>query len=125
MLTFICHSRCTTCRRARNFLDARGIEYVIRDISAENPSRTELEKWLGISGRDVKKAFNTSGQQYRALGLKDRLKEMSAEEALELLATDGMLVRRPVLVGESFVLFGFKEAEWISALEEQTPENRT
>ena len=125
MLTFICHSRCTTCRRARDFLDARGIEYVIRDIAAENPSRTELEKWLGKSGRDVKKAFNTSGQQYRALGLKDRLKEMSAEAALELLATDGMLVKRPVLVGDGFALFGFKEAEWISALEEQTPENRT
>ena len=125
MLTFICHSRCTTCRRARDFLDARGIEYVIRDIAAENPSRTELEKWLGMSGRDVKKAFNTSGQQYRALGLKDRLKEMSAEAALELLATDGMLVKRPVLVGDGFALFGFKEAEWISALEEQTPENRT
>lgn len=118
MLTFICHPRCTTCRSARDFLDARGIKYVVRDITVENPGRAELEKWLGMSGRDVKKAFNTSGMQYRALGLKDRLKEMSVDEALELLATDGMLVKRPVLVGDEFVLFGFKEAEWISALGE-------
>lgn len=118
MLTFICHPRCTTCRRARDFLDARGIAYEVRDITVDNPSRAELESWLGISGRDVKKAFNTSGQQYRALGIKDRLKEMSVDGALELLATDGMLVKRPVLVGGGFVLFGFKEAEWISALGE-------
>lgn len=117
MLTFICHPRCTTCKRARDFLDARGIEYEARDITAENPSRAELEKWLGMGGRDVKKVFNTSGLQYRALGLKDRLKEMSVDEALELLASDGMLVKRPVLVGGEFALFGFKEAEWISALE--------
>lgn len=117
MLTFICHPRCTTCKRARDFLDARGIEYETRDITVENPSRGELEKWLGMGSRDVKKAFNTSGLQYRALGLKDRLKEMSVDEALELLASDGMLVKRPVLVGDGFVLFGFKEAEWISALE--------
>lgn len=99
------------------FSERPGIEYEARDITVVNPSRAELEKWLGMSGRDVKKAFNTSGLQYRALGLKDRLKEMSAEEALELLATDGMLVKRPVLVGDGFALFGFKEAEWIAALE--------
>ena len=116
MLTFICHPRCTTCKKARDFLDARGIEYSVRDIVAENPARDELEKWLEVSGRDIKKAFNTSGIQYRALNLKERLKEMSADEALELLATDGMLVKRPVLVGDDFVLFGFKEAEWAEKL---------
>ena len=84
----------------------------MRDIVAENPGRDELEKWLEVSGRDIKKAFNTSGIQYRALGLKDRLNEMSTDEALDLLASDGMLVKRPVLVGEGIVLFGFREAEW-------------
>lgn len=117
MLTFICHPRCTTCKKALAFLDARGIEYAVRDITKENPTRAELESWLEISGRDIKKAFNTSGIQYRALNLKDRLAEMTREEALDLLASDGMLVKRPVLVGEGFVLFGFREPEWIKALE--------
>ena len=89
-----------------------GAEFEKRDITSDNPTRAELEKWLALSGREIKRAFNTSGIQYRALGLKDRLKDMSADEALELLASDGMLVKRPVLVGEDFVLFGFKEAEW-------------
>ena len=89
-----------------------GAEFEKRDITSDNPTRDELEKWLAVSGREIKRAFNTSGIQYRALGLKDRLKDMSAEDALELLASDGMLVKRPVLVGEDFVLFGFKEAEW-------------
>ena len=112
MLTFICHPRCTTCKKAEAFLQAKGVEYVKRDITAENPAKNELEEWLRISGRDIKKAFNTSGIQYRALGLKDRLNEMSTDEALDLLASDGMLVKRPVLIGEGFVLFGFREAEW-------------
>ena len=116
MLTFVCHPRCTTCKKAEAFLAGTGAEFEKRDITVKNPTREELEKWLEISGRDIKKAFNTSGIQYRALGLKDRLKEMSAEEALELLASDGMLVKRPVLVGDDFVLFGFKEAEWAEKL---------
>ena len=116
MLTFICHPRCTTCKKAEAFLTGVGVEYEKRDITVDNPARDELRKWLTVSGRDIKKALNTSGIQYRALGLKDRLKEMSAEEALELLASDGMLVKRPVLVGDDFVLFGFKEAEWAEKL---------
>ena len=116
MLTFVCHPRCSTCKKARAFLDAICAEYAARDITSENPTRDELEKWLAVSGRDVKKAFNTSGMQYRALGLKDKLTQMSADEALELLASDGMLVKRPVLVGDGFVLFGFKEAEWAEKL---------
>lgn len=116
MLTFICHPRCSTCKKAEAFLKAAGAEYEKRDITVDNPAREELEKWLSVSGRDVKKTFNTSGMQYRALGLKDRLAAMSADEALELLAGDGMLVKRPVLVGEGFALFGFKEAEWAEKL---------
>ena len=112
MLTFICHPRCTTCKKAEAFLRAKGVEYVKRDITAENPAKNELEEWLRISGRNIKKAFNTSGIQYRALELKDRLNEMSTDEALDLLASDGMLVKRPVLIGEGFVLFGFREADW-------------
>lgn len=117
MLTFICHPRCTTCKKAQAFLDGRGIAYEARDIVLANPSRDELAAWLGAAGRDIKKAFNTSGIQYRALGLKDMLPTMSAEAMLDLLATDGMLVKRPVLAGEGFVLFGFKEAEWAAALD--------
>ena len=116
MLTFICHPRCTTCKKAEAYLAAAGVEYAKRDITAENPTKDELAGWLALSGRDLKKAFNTSGMQYRALGLKDRLGSMSADEAIELLATDGMLVKRPVLVGDDFVLFGFKEAEWAEKL---------
>ena len=93
-----------------------GAEFEKRDITSDNPTRAELEKWLALSGREIKRAFNTSGIQYRALGMKERLKDMSADEALELLASDGMLVKRPVLVGEDFVLFGFKEAEWAENL---------
>lgn len=116
MLTFICHPRCTTCKKAQEYLDAKGVEYAVRDITSENPGRNELEKWIAVSGREIRKAFNTSGIQYRALNLKDRLKEMSEAEMLELLASDGMLVKRPVLVGDEFVLFGFKEAEWAEKL---------
>ena len=116
MLKFICHPRCTTCKKAEAYLKDAGFEFEKRDIAENNPTRDELEKWLAVSGRDIKKAFNTSGIQYRALGMKERLKDMSADEALELLASDGMLVKRPVLVGEDFVLFGFKEAEWAENL---------
>ena len=88
------------------------MQFEERDITSQNPTRDELKAWYETSGLDIRKLFNTSGIQYRALGLKDKLAEMSADEALDLLATDGMLVKRPVLVGEGFVLFGFKEAEW-------------
>ena len=116
MLTFICHLRCTTCKKALDWLDKQCIKYETRDITAQNPTREELDAWYKLRGGDIRKLFNTSGIQYRALGLKDKLGEMNAEEALDLLATDGMLVKRPVLVGDDFVLFGFKEAEWAEKL---------
>ena len=112
IMKFICHPRCTTCKKARDFLDRRGITYEERDICLENPSREELSAWLDINGGDIRKMFNTSGIKYRELKLKDRIPEMSRDEALDLLATDGMLVKRPILVGDDFVLFGFREASW-------------
>ena len=112
MLKFIAHSRCTTCKRARDFLDKNGVPYEERDISAENPTRAELEGWLEMCDQEVQRLFNTSGTKYRELKLKTRLPEMSEDEALDLLASDGMLVKRPVLVGDDFAVFGFREAEW-------------
>ena len=116
MLIFICHPGCSTCKKARQYLENNNVEYVLRDITADNPTLEELTCWLKLSGLEIKKLFNTSGLKYRALCLKDKLNGMSEEEALELLASDGMLVKRPVLVGEDFVLFGFKEAEWANKL---------
>jgi len=118
MLTFICHPRCTTCKKARDFLDNCGVEYAERDITSQNPTLDELRMWRELSGAGIRKLFNTSGIQYRALGLKEKLDSMSDEEALELLATDGMLVKRPVLVGEGFVLFGFRQSEWEAKITE-------
>ena len=112
MLTFICYSRCSTCQKAKVLLDSYHAQYEIRDIKADNPSYDELKAWLEISGLPVRKFFNTSGQQYKLLGLKDKLPSMSENECLQLLATDGMLVKRPVLVNENRVLVGFKPAEW-------------
>ncbi len=116
MLRFICHPRCTTCKKARDFLTGSGMQFEERDITSHNPTLEELKEWHELSGLDIRKLFNTSGIQYRALGLKDKLAEMTTDEALELLASDGMLVKRPVLVGEGFVFFGFKEAEWAGKL---------
>ena len=116
MLTFICHPRCTTCKKARDYLDRLGAEYELRDITFDNPTRDELKSWLETSGLEIRKLFNTSGIQYRALGLKDKIAAMSADEALDLLASDGMLVKRPVLIGDGFVLFGFREADWAKKL---------
>lgn len=112
MLTFICHPRCTTCKKAAEYLDKKGIAYIVRDITSENPDREELKRWYEKSGLNIRKLFNTSGIQYRALALKDKLASMSIDECLDLLATDGMLVKRPVLVGDDLVLFGFREADW-------------
>ncbi|MFY9494816.1 MAG: arsenate reductase family protein [Limnochordia bacterium] len=109
---FLCYSRCSTCRRARAWLDEQGVDYVSRDIVEDNPSREELEKWFTMSERPLKSFFNTSGRLYRELGLKDRLPEMSEAEQLELLATDGLLVKRPLLLGEDFTLVGFRQKEW-------------
>lgn len=112
MLKFICYPKCTTCQKAKKYLDERGAEYEMRDIKTENPSFEELKEWYILSGLPLKKFFNTSGLLYKSMALKDKLPSMSEEEMLELLATDGMLVKRPLLVGEDFVLTGFKEKDW-------------
>ncbi|MBQ7117068.1 MAG: arsenate reductase family protein [Clostridia bacterium] len=116
MLKFICYPKCTTCQKAKKWLDEKGIEYEMRDIKTENPSFEELEKWYSLSSQPLKKFFNTSGLLYKSMALKDKLPLMSENEMLSLLATDGMLVKRPLLVGEDFVLTGFKEKEWEEAL---------
>lgn len=115
-MLFLHYPKCTTCQKARAWLDARGIAYEARDIKLENPSAEELRAWQRRGGLPLKKFFNTSGLQYRALELKDKLPGMSGEEQLALLATDGMLVKRPILVGEDFVLTGFRPAEWEETL---------
>ena len=111
-MLFVEYPKCTTCQRAKKFLDDRGVSYTDRHIKEDNPTAEELRAWRQASGLPLKKFFNTSGLQYKALGLKDKLPAMSEEEQLALLATDGMLVKRPILVGDGFVLVGFREAEW-------------
>ena len=115
-MLFICYPRCTTCQKAQKWLDANGITYELRNIKEENPSADELRSWHKASGLPLKKFFNTSGLLYKELGLKDKLPTMSEDEQLALRATDGMLVKRPLRVGDSFVLAGFTEAEWESKL---------
>ncbi|MCI8812579.1 MAG: arsenate reductase family protein [Oscillibacter sp.] len=111
-MLFLHYPKCTTCQKAKAWLDAKGVAYEARDIKLENPSAEELRTWWKKSGSPLKKFFNTSGLQYRALDLKDKLPSMDEEQQLALLATDGMLVKRPILVGEDFVLTGFRPAEW-------------
>lgn len=111
-MLFICYPKCTTCKKAQAYLEAKGAAYDFRDIKLENPSEEELRQWWKVSGLPLKKFFNTSGLQYKALGLKDKLPAMSEEEQLALLATDGLLVKRPILVGDDFVLTGFRQQEW-------------
>lgn len=112
MLKFICYPKCTTCQKAKKWLDDNKIEYELRDIKLDNPTFEELNEWYKKSGLPLKKFFNTSGLLYKSLDLKNKLPGMSEKEMLELLSTDGMLVKRPLLVGDDFVLVGFKEAEW-------------
>ena len=112
MLKFICYPKCTTCQRAKQWLDDRGIAYELRDIKLDHPTLEELCAWYAQSGLTLKKFFNTSGLLYKSLNLKDKLPAMTEEEMLRLLATDGMLVKRPILIGEDLLLVGFKEAEW-------------
>ena len=116
MVKFICYPKCTTCQKAKKWLDDNGVEYEIRDIKAENPTFDELKKWYFLSGLPLKKFFNTSGLLYKSMALKDKLPSMTDDEMLSLLATDGMLVKRPLLVSEDFVLVGFKETEWKAKL---------
>ena len=111
-MLFLCYPKCTTCQKAKAYLDANGISYEFRDIKLENPALEELTAWWKTSGLPLKKFFNTSGLQYKALNLKDKLPTMTEEEQFALLATDGMLVKRPILVGDGFVLTGFRQAEW-------------
>jgi arsenate reductase len=115
-MLFICYSRCSTCAKARTWLNEHGITYTERDIKEDNPTEDELRSWQAQSGLPLKRFFNTSGMAYRALHLSDRLPAMTESEQFALLATDGMLVKRPLLVGDGFVLVGFKEKEWEAAL---------
>ena len=117
-MIFICYPKCTTCQKARKWLDQRGVSYTLRDIKEDRPTREELSAWWKASGLPLKKFFNTSGQLYKSLGLKDRLKDMTEEEQLTLLATDGMLVKRPVLVDGDRVLVGFRPEEWEKKIKE-------
>ena len=114
MIKFICYPKCTTCQKAKKWLDDNKIEYELRDIKEDNPSLDELTTWYKMSGLPLKKFFNTSGLLYKSMELKDKLPAMSEDEQLKLLATDGMLVKRPLVIGEDFILVGFKEIEWVA-----------
>ena len=116
MVKFICYPKCTTCQKAKKWLDSNGIEYELRDIKLENPKLSELAEWHKKSGLPLRRFFNTSGLLYRSLDLKNKLPEMTDDEMLTLLASDGMLVKRPLLVCDDLVLIGFKEAEWENKL---------
>ena len=116
MLSFICYSKCTTCQRAKKWLDDNKIEYELRDIKTDNPTLEELASWYSKSGLPLKKFFNTSGMLYKSMELKTKIPAMTEEEMLSLLSTDGMLVKRPILVCDGFVLVGFRESEWTEKL---------
>ncbi len=115
-MLFLHYPKCTTCQKAKAYLTEKGVEFEARDIKLENPTAEELRQWHARSGLPLKRFFNTSGMIYREMGLKDKLADMSEDEQYALLATDGMLVKRPLLVGEDLVLTGFKEKEWAEAL---------
>lgn len=112
MIEFICYPRCTTCQKAKKWLNEKGIEYNERDIKENNPTVEELSQWYKKSGLPLKKFFNTSGLLYKSMNLKDKIPSMTEEEQLELLAGDGMLVKRPILIGDGFVTTGFSEKLW-------------
>ena len=116
MYLFIHYPKCSTCQKAKKWLDEQGVRYEARHIVEQNPTAEELRIWIGASGQPVKKFFNTSGLKYKELGLKDKLQTMSEEEQLALLASDGMLVKRPLVVAEDTVLVGFKEVQWAENL---------
>ena len=112
MIKFICYPKCTTCQKAKKWLDDNKIEYEFRDIKLANPTADELAEWHRKSGLPLKKFFNTSGLLYKSLDLKNKLPTMSDDEMLKLLATDGMLVKRPLLIGDNLVIVGFRDNEW-------------
>lgn len=113
---FLEYPPCSTCKKAKTWLDSKGVEYTSRHIKEQNPTKDELSAWYQKSGLPLKKFFNTSGLLYKSMSLKDKLPSMSEDEQLALLATDGMLVKRPIIVADSFVLVGFKETEWAEKL---------
>lgn len=113
-MLFICYPKCTTCQKARKWLEENGVTFEERHIKEENPTKKELKQWHKQSGLPLRKFFNTSGMLYRELQLKDKLPNMSEEEMFDLLASDGMLVKRPLLITDDAVLVGFKQAEWES-----------
>lgn len=116
MLKFICYSKCSTCQKARKWLEENNIAYEFREIKTENPTLEELTAWYKMSGFSLRKFFNTSGLLYKSMELKNKLPDMSDNEMLELLSTDGMLIKRPLVIGDGFVMLGFKEAEWAERL---------
>ncbi len=116
MINFICYPKCTTCKKAQKWLDENNIEYTLRNIKEDNPNYQELEKWYEISEMPLKKFFNTSGLLYKSMELKNKLPNMTEEEMLKLLASDGMLVKRPLLTSDDFVLIGFKADDWANKL---------
>ena len=116
MLTFICYNKCGTCQKARKWLEENGVAYSYRDIKTENPGLEELTAWYKSSGLPLRKFFNTSGQLYKTMELKNKLPDMREDEMLALLSSDGMLVKRPLLIGDGFVLVGFQEADWAERL---------
>ena len=111
-MLFLQYPPCSTCQKAEKWLDAKGVAYTDRHIKENNPTYEELKAWYAMSGLPLKKFFNTSGLVYKSLGLKDKLPTMTEDEQLRLLATDGMLVKRPLVIGDDFVLTGFKEKDW-------------
>ncbi len=111
-MLFICYPKCSTCQKAQRWLDDNGLRYEIRNVKENNPTEAELRLWYKMSGLPLKKFFNTSGLQYKALNLKDRLPMMSEDEQFSLLSTDGMLVKRPILISDDTVLVGFKDTEY-------------
>lgn len=113
---FICYPKCSTCKKAETLLKGKKADYILRNIQQNNPTKEELRKWIEKSGLEIRRFYNTSGLKYKELKLKEKLPEMSFEEQLELLASDGMLVKRPLLIADDFVLVGFKQAEWEQAL---------
>lgn len=115
-MLFVCYPKCSTCQKARKWLEGQGKDFTVRDIKADNPTESELRQWHEKSGLPLKKFFNTSGNLYKELHLKDRLPVMSEDEQFALLASDGMLVKRPIAVDGDTVLVGFKEADWAEKL---------
>ena len=111
-MTFLCYPKCTTCQKAQKWLDDHHQRYTLRNIKEDRPTEAELTEWYRQSGLELKRCFNTSGLLYKSMALKEKLPSMSEGEMLTLLATDGMLVKRPILIGDGFVLVGFRQEEW-------------